>query len=104
MCWVPVGNNITMKILHKVFIVITLFFMGCSKPEKDMIKKDFMKIYPTAVMLSYVATEGDSDNVYYEIKYKSGNKILKEIFLYQNISDVWKMSSHFTPKVGQTNF
>ena len=73
-------------------ILILLLLLGCSKVKKDVIKNNFYKSHPNATIINIIPNEGDADNVYYEIKYTLDNKTLKEVFLYQKINGIWKLS------------
>jgi len=67
-----------------------MVLFGCGEPSNDKISKDFNEIYLDTNIISIQKGEGDSDNIYYHIKYKNKNNTLKEkVFLYQYIDDEW---------------
>lgn len=80
--------------LRMLIVLFGLFvFLGCSKPDKTQVKDDFYANYENTTILSLLMGEGDSDNVYYHIKYKDNkSEKIKEVeFLYQKVNDEWKL-------------
>ncbi len=74
-------------------IVSLLLLVSCSQVTEEKVHKDFSNRYNNSELISFHSTEGDSDNIYIEIKYYDPDKNEKEVvFLYQkNIKNgAWK--------------
>jgi hypothetical protein len=63
-----------------LLLLAVLFQTGCGGPTRSDVKSDFQKENPTYTILSALVGEGDSDTVYYHIKYKKpGNDLAYEV-------------------------
>ena len=70
---------------------------ACAKVSKDRVIKDFDRIFPDHELVSVQPSEGDADNVYYQIRFKqkSSDGVEEILFLYQrDLSDSsWVLQS-----------
>ncbi len=92
-----------------LFLVLTLFLVGCSAPDEQMIAEDFREIFSKEVgknvqpiIISVGSGEGDSDNVYKHVRFDAvvGEDVSvrkgwlaggEVILLYQKVSGLqWK--------------
>ena len=97
---VHVDRRGRMKKINGIYLIAILAIMGCSKPVKNQIKRDFYNKYVHAEILSIGSGEGDSDSAYYHIKYKhkDSNITKKAIFLYQYKDKKWRFVLDATNK------
>jgi len=72
-----------------------LLFVGCSTPDDDIVRKEFLAEHPNAELVFVGVGEGDSDNAYYHIQYKlsEDDHVLEKIWLYQkNYQGEWRVT------------
>jgi hypothetical protein len=70
-------SSIAIPLLFAVLLQI-----GCGGPTRSEVKADFQKENPTYTILSAIPGEGDSDTVYYHIRYKKpGSELEYEVVL-----------------------
>ena len=63
---------------------------SCSKVSEDSVVEDFNRIFPDHDLVSILPSEGDADNVYYQVRFKQKNsdEVEEIVFLYQrDLSD-----------------
>ena len=77
-------------------MIIYITILGCDFPNNERVKKEFLTKHPTYIVLEIGPGEGDSDNVYFHIKYKKNKKgeTFKIVWLYQRQSNgKWKVTN-----------
>ena len=74
-----------MKIKTYIILIITICFLSCNRPDEKSVSVDYNEAYPERNVISATPGEGDSDNIYFQIKYttKGTENIYTDIWLYQ---------------------
>ena len=89
-----------MKIIRWLSIAYFLMVIAaCSKVSEDRVMEDFNRIFPEHEIVSVLPSEGDADNVYYQIRFKqkNSNEAEQVLFLYQrDLSDnSWMLRENY---------
>jgi hypothetical protein len=51
-------------------LMMALFLAACGEPTEEAVRANFLQEYPRAVIASAVPGEGDSDHVYYHVRFR----------------------------------
>jgi hypothetical protein len=88
-----------MRIIAVLFCASLL--AGCGGPNEQSVSADFLKKNPTATVISALPGEGDAENVYFHIKFKtpSDSGVKTEVWLYQKDlnSKAWQVTKTGLP-------
>jgi len=81
-----------------VFVATILLLASCGVPSKSDVEIDFLKYKPNMQIISIKTGEGDFDNTYFYVKYKSKMNSFEKIdvLLYQvDTSNNWILKKHW---------
>ena len=81
------------RFINKCAVAIALALLtACGMPSNEDVGSEFKNANPSYTVISVDTGEGDSDNVYFHIKYKKPNDVNKyeEVWLYQDSDLGWR--------------
>lgn len=82
---------------------VGILLTGCGRPSEKTVAADFLRDHPKATVLSAKPGEGDSDNVYFHIRYRLPDSAAdrSEAWLYQRDlrTDKWQVRTKALPDV-----
>ena len=81
--------------MKRLLIVVAAILVGCGVPSTNDVRRDFLAVYPNARVVDLGPGEGDSDDVYYHIRYRlpPDSTVLEQVWLYQRgAGDRWTVT------------
>jgi hypothetical protein len=75
--------------MRRILLFALLLPAGCSGPDESSVRREFERTRPNAEVVSLGPGEGDSDHVYYHIRYRlpSDSAVQEEEWGYRKARD-----------------